>query len=61
MFRLTLESEPGLRFEILATTSLATPPGDWSSLGMLTNVTGQVALDDPVTQPRRFYRARQSD
>jgi hypothetical protein len=56
----TLESEPGLRFEILASTNLALPLSNWTSLGTLTNVTGDVPFLDPATNLNsRFYRARQ--
>ena len=59
-FGFTLESEAGLRFEILASTNLALPFSNWTSLGTLTNDTGSVSFSEPVTNfPGRFYRARQ--
>ena len=59
-FSLTLQSQPGLRFEILATTNLAAPISNWTSLGTLTNVTGTAPFLDPVVNlSRRFYQARQ--
>lgn len=59
-FSFTLQSEPGLPFEILASTNAALPLSNWTSLGVLTNVTGATAFTDPVTNlNRRFYRARQ--
>ena len=59
-FTFTLQSEPGLRFEILASTNLALPLSNWTSLGTVTNVTGTVPFLDPATNlNRRFYRARQ--
>jgi hypothetical protein len=59
-FGFTLESEPGLRFEILASTDLALPLAHWTSLGTVPNVTGNVPFTDPATaSPRRFYRARE--
>ena len=59
-FTFTLQSEPGLRFEILATTNFALPTSNWTSLGTVTNVTGDVPFLDPATNlNRRFYRARQ--
>ncbi len=56
----TLESQPGLRFEILATTNLSLALSNWTSLGTVTNVTGATPFLDPATSlDRRFYRARQ--
>jgi hypothetical protein len=58
---LTLLSEPGLRFEILAAPEVGIHSADWTSLGMVTNVSGtiRVELEDPRLSPRRFYQARQ--
>jgi len=59
-FSFTLQSELGLRFEILATTNAVLPLSGWSSLGTLTNVSGTTAFLDPTPSPnRRFYRAIQ--
>jgi hypothetical protein len=59
-FSFTLQSEPGLRFEILASTNLTLPLSNWSSLGTVTNLTGTAPFLDPATNlNRRFYRARQ--
>ena len=59
-FAFTLQSEPGLSFEILATTNLALPTTNWTSLETLTNATCTVPFLDPATNlNRRFYRARQ--
>jgi hypothetical protein len=59
-FAFTLQSEPGLSFEILASTNLALPLSNWTSLEPLTNVTGTVPFLDRATNlNRRFYRARQ--
>ena len=56
----TLQSQPGLRFEVLASTNLALPLSNWTSLGTLTNVTGAIPFLDPAANlSRRFYRARQ--
>lgn len=58
-FGFVLESEPGLRFEILASTNLASPLGSWTSLGTVTNATGSVPFTDPATASvQRFYRAK---
>ncbi len=59
-FSFTLESEPGLRFEVLATTNLALPLSNWTSLGFVTNASGDTPfLDSATDYNRRFYRARQ--
>ena len=59
-FSFTLQSEPGLRFEILAGTNVNLPISNWSSLGILTNLTGSAAFTDTAANvSRRFYQARQ--
>jgi hypothetical protein len=59
-FGFTLESQPGLRFEILAATNLSLALSNWTSLGTLTNVTGTAPFLDPATNlNRRSYRVRQ--
>lgn len=59
-FTLTLQSEPGLSFEILANDDVTQPLSKWASLGTVTNVTGTVSFTDTNANPsRRFYRARQ--
>jgi len=59
-FGFTLESTPGLRFEILASTNISLPLSNWASLGTLTNATGSISFSEPATNfPQRFYRARQ--
>ncbi len=57
---LTLQSEPGLKFQILASTDLAQPLSNWTALASVTNVTGSISFTD--TDPaltRRYYRAQQ--
>ncbi len=59
-FSMTLRSEPGLRFELLAHTNLSSPLSNWTSLGTVTNTTGTTNFVDPATiLDHRFYRARQ--
>jgi hypothetical protein len=59
-FACTLQSEPGLRFEMLASTNLTLPLSNWISLGTVTNLGGNTPFTDPATNlARRFYRARQ--
>lgn len=61
-FTFTLQSEPGLRFEILASTNLSLALSNWTSLGTLTNESGATPFVDTATgHARRFYRARQLD
>jgi len=59
-FSLTLQSEPGLAFEILSAGNPATPGTNWTSLGVITNVTGSsVFTDTNAPAAQKFYRARQ--
>ena len=59
-FSLTVRSEPGLRFEMLAHTNLSAPLSNWTILGTVTNTTGTTNFADPAAiLDRRFYRARQ--
>lgn len=59
-FQFTLQSEPGLTFQILASTNLTLPSTNWTSLGFVTNVTGTIPfVDTPANFPQRFYQARQ--
>jgi HpiC1 cyclase len=59
-FQFTLQGEPGLVCEILASTNASLPPSDWVSLGTLTNVTGTIPfIDTSVNFDQRFYQARQ--
>lgn len=59
-FTLTLQSEPGLSFEILASNDVMQPPSSWLSLGTVTNVTGTVSFTDgTANSSHRFYQARQ--
>lgn len=58
-FRFSLLSEPGLRFEIQATTNLLLPTASWTSLGLITNWDGEVIFTDSETNlAARFYQAR---
>ncbi len=56
----TLQSEPGLRFEVSTADDLGLAPAGWSSSGPLTNSTGTFVFVDPTTvSGARFYRVRQ--
>jgi hypothetical protein len=57
-FQFTLDSTPG-RLEILASTNIATPLTGWTSLGTITNLTGNILVTDTNALSRRFYHARQ--
>jgi hypothetical protein len=58
-FRFTLESEPGLSFEVLATSDLTQAIANWTSLGILTNITGAVPFVDPAASVNQlYYQAR---
>lgn len=55
----SIQSDPGLRFEIQATTHLLSGATHWISLGSFTNNTGIVDFTDSATNlQQRFYRAR---
>jgi len=59
-FGATLQSDPGLVFQILATTSLQIPLSNWTSVVTLTNVSGTTSFVDPATNfNERFYQAQQ--
>lgn len=59
-FQFTLQSEPGLAVEILASTNIALPTANWMSLGTLTNVNGTIPYIDTFANfGQRFYQARQ--
>jgi hypothetical protein len=55
----TLQSEPGLAFEILAATNLTASPSGWTSFASFTNVTGNLVFSDNTTNQQRFYKVRQ--
>lgn len=54
-----IESEPGMKFDILASANLTTPFANWTRLSTVENVTGTVTFQDPSTSKGpRFYIAR---
>ena len=54
-----VESEPGLKFDILASANLNAPFANWTVLGTVENVTGTATFQDPSTSKSpRFYIAR---
>ena len=58
-YQFTLQSEPGLAVEILSASDLTLPRSNWTSLGILTNISGTTPFSDTAasTQPR-YYCAR---
>ena len=59
-FQCTLQSEPGLVFQIYASTNITEMTINWTSIGFATNVTGTIPfVDTPANFPQRFYQARQ--
>jgi hypothetical protein len=56
----TVLSEPGLQFEIQASTNFPAASGDWVQIGTFTNVTGVTVFTDSTTNfNQRYYRTRQ--
>lgn len=56
----TVQSEPNVVFQILATTNLSLPVTNWTHLATLTNTTGSLPYVDQLTAlARRFYTAQQ--
>jgi hypothetical protein len=59
-FKFTLQGEPGLVLEILASPNPVLPPSSWTSLGTLTNEMGTTTFVDTASSfDQRFYRVRQ--
>jgi hypothetical protein len=59
-FQFTLQSEPGLKLQILAATNIASPASNWFLLGTLTNLTGATQFTDSTSHfIQRFYRVQE--
>lgn len=59
-FSFTVLSQPGLGFEVQATTNLDGVSSNWISIGTFTNLTGVMSFTDTATNfNQRYYRARQ--
>ena len=59
-FQFTLHSEPGLQFQMLASTDPSLPSTNWTSIGTITNITGTTVFNDMTASLNsRFYLARQ--
>jgi hypothetical protein len=60
-FQAGFTNTPGMTFTVLCTTNLATPPGNWTSLGGVTEASpGHFQFTDLHAPPnhQRFYRVR---
>jgi hypothetical protein len=53
----TLQSLPG-RYEVLASADLVLATAQWTSLGVITNLTGRISVSDTNTSASRFYQVR---
>lgn len=58
-FQFTLNSEPGAKLEVLAATNVTLPLSNWTSLGAVTNTTGDTVFAEPAGLGQRFYQLRQ--
>jgi hypothetical protein len=58
-FQFTVSSEPGARFEVLASDVLSLPIDAWPAIQTLTNVSGTVSFIDGNNGGQRFYQLRQ--
>ncbi len=57
-FQFTVQSEPGIKLEILATTNLSVPISSWTSVRTFTNTTGIISFTDAPDFDHRFYQTR---
>ena len=58
-FAATFKSQPGLVFQILATSNLSIAESNWTAIATVTNTNGTMLFQDsPATLPARFYGAR---
>lgn len=59
-FNLTVRSEPGQRFEVLASTNLTSALTNWVVVGTVTNTAGTATFTDSESAgSQRFYRVQQ--
>jgi hypothetical protein len=59
-FAFTLQSEPGLRFDVLASPNATLPVSEWTHVGTVTNTAGTSQFSDPRPATNgQFYQARQ--
>jgi len=59
-FNATFKGQPGLVFQILATSNLSIAASNWTTLATVTNTNGTMLFhDSPAAYPARFYGARE--
>ncbi len=59
-FGFVIESQPGMRVEVLVGDSPGDPVASWTSVGIVRNVSGRLRFVDPAPGlARRFYQVRQ--
>lgn len=59
-FQMTLQSDPGLRFDILRTANVSLPSTNWPAIATVTNSSGTISFTDPTPATGlNFYQARQ--
>jgi hypothetical protein len=59
-FNVSLLSEPGQRFEVLASTNILSGGSNWTSIATVTNTTGNTTYTDSTSSlGQRFYQVRQ--
>lgn len=58
-FEITLLSEPGLEFDLLASDDLSLPIDQWAIIDTRTNDTGTATFTDETVGIQRFYELRQ--
>ena len=59
-FTVTIQSDPGLRFEVLGSADVTLPLAQWTSLGTVANESGTVSFTDAAGGARRYYLAREA-
>jgi len=58
-FGFTVQSEPNVVFQVLATTNLALPMSSWTSLGTITNLSGSTNfVDASSAATQKYYTAQ---
>lgn len=58
-FSFTVVSQPGVQFEIQASTDIAAASSTWVTLATITNAAGVTPFTDSMTNSIRYYRAKQ--
>lgn len=58
-FQFTLLSEPGTKFDVLASEDLKLPSAAWATINTVTNDTGTVTITDGAGRSQRYYDLRE--